>query len=76
MTESALKNVEQVVLQKIQKGISKMVEEAEANRGVVDVQKWSYGTSADVIGQLSFNEDFKVLESGEVSIVCVRQCRC
>lgn len=69
MTESALKTLEPLVSEKVEKAVAKMRSEAEANSGVVDVQKWSYCMSGDILGQLSFNEDFGLLEAGKVRAI-------
>ena len=45
------------------KGISKEM----AKRGAADVFKWWMFMATDVIGELSFGESFKMLESGKVS---------
>jgi len=38
------------------------------SRGVMDVFKWWFYMATDVIGELSFGESFRMLDSGEVSL--------
>jgi cytochrome P450 len=63
MSESSLKTVEHVVRSRAELAISKMGEEAK-NRGAVDVLKWWFFFSTDVIGELTFGESFRMLDIG------------
>ena len=67
MTESALRNVEPFVKEKVAKAIDQMRKETHA-RGCVDVLKWWVFLTTDVIGELSFGEPFGMLEIGQVSL--------
>lgn len=65
MSESSLKLVEGYIRRNMDlaiKGISREM----AHRGAADVFKWWMFMATDVIGELSFGESFKMLESGKV----------
>src|SRR4051812_33658493 len=65
LSESSLKLVEVHIRRNVDlaiKGISKEM----SQRGAADVYKWWMFMATDVIGELSFGESFKMLESGKV----------
>lgn len=47
--------------------ISRIAEEME-RRGAADVFKWWLFMATDIIGELSFGDSFRMLESGKVFI--------
>jgi hypothetical protein len=67
MTDASLQLMEPVVVGKVKLAIDRMQMEMK-QRGAIDVFKWWYFTSTDIIGELTFGESFQLLERGEVSI--------
>jgi hypothetical protein len=73
MSESSLKLVEVYIRRNIDLAVKGMSGEM-SQRGAADVFKWWMFMAADVIGELSFGESFKMLESGKVSTAsCIVQ---
>ncbi|GAP87001.1 putative cytochrome P450 [Rosellinia necatrix] len=66
LSESGLKTFLPQIDGKVTFAIQRMKEEYEA-RGAVDVYKWWLFMATDVIGELSFGESFRMLESGKVN---------
>lgn len=66
MSESSLKLVEVNIRRNIDLAV-KGISEEMLQRGAADVFKWWMFMATDVIGELSFGESFKMLESGKVS---------
>lgn len=66
MSESSLKLVEVYIRRNIDLAV-KGISEEMSQRGAADVFKWWMFMATDVIGELSFGESFKMLESGKVS---------
>jgi cytochrome P450 len=64
MSETSLKAVEHIVRSRAELAVDKMGEEAK-NRGAVDVLKWWFFFSTDVIGELTFGESFRMLDIGK-----------
>jgi len=60
---------EGVVRDKVQFAVNRLVGDAEAHSGKVDVFKWWSLMGADIIGCLCFGESFGLLDLGDVSIV-------
>jgi len=67
MSESSLKPVEVNIRRNIDLAVNGMSKEM-SHRGAADVFKWWMFMAADVIGELSFGESFKMLESGKVGL--------
>lgn len=65
MSESSLKLVEVYIRRNIDLAV-KGISEEMSRRGAADVLKWWMFMATDVIGELSFGESFKMLESGKV----------
>ena len=65
MSESSLKLVEVHIRRNTDLAI-KCISEEMTQRGGADVFKWWMFMATDVIGELSFGESFKMLESGKV----------
>ncbi|KAI0198135.1 cytochrome P450 [Astrocystis sublimbata] len=66
LSESGLKQFQPQIEQKVNLAIERMGEEAKT-RGAVDIFKWWLFMTTDVIGELSFGESFRMLESGKVN---------
>ncbi|TGO70748.1 hypothetical protein BELL_0673g00030 [Botrytis elliptica] len=64
MSESSLKHVEVFIRRNIDLAVKGITEEM-SQRGAGDVSKWWMFMATDVIGELSFGESFKMLESGK-----------
>ncbi|OBT39076.1 hypothetical protein VE00_09912 [Pseudogymnoascus sp. WSF 3629] len=64
MSESSLKLVEVYIRRNIDLAV-KGISEEMSQRGAADVFKWWMFMATDVIGELSFGESFKMLESGK-----------
>ncbi|KAF5878449.1 putative benzoate 4-monooxygenase cytochrome protein [Botrytis fragariae] len=64
MSESSLKHVEVFIRRNIDLAVKGITEEM-SQRGAADVFKWWMFMATDVIGELSFGESFKMLESGK-----------
>lgn len=67
LSESGLKSFIPQIDSKVSLTIQRMREEQET-RGVADIFKWWLFLTTDVIGELSFGESFRMLESGKVSL--------
>lgn len=66
MSESSLRLVEVYIRRNMDLAIKGIFKEM-SRRGAADVYKWWMFMATDVIGELSFGESFKMLESGKVS---------
>ncbi|KAI2641268.1 cytochrome P450 [Xylaria nigripes] len=66
LSETGLKKYLPQIDDKVHLVIQKMKEESQT-RGVIDIYKWWVFFSTDVIGELSFGESFKMLESGKIN---------
>ena len=66
LTESSLRNYEDLVQEKIAMAMQHMKKE-KLDRGCVDVMKWWIFFTTDVISELSFGEPFGMLKIGKVS---------
>lgn len=65
MADSSLQAIEPTIDAKARLAVSQMQNEMK-ERGAMDVFKWWYFMSTDIIGELSFGESFQLLERGEV----------
>jgi cytochrome P450 len=65
LSESGLKNFMPQIEEKVSLAIQRMEEEYKT-RGAADVYKWWLFMTTDIIGELSFGESFRMLESGKV----------
>lgn len=65
LSESGLKGVEHVVEERAKLAVQRIGEEMKSE-GRADVMKWWLFFSADVIGELSFGNSFRMLERGSV----------
>ena len=65
MADAALENMQPVITDKVDLAIRQMQQEAK-HRGVMDVFKWWYFMSTDLIGELTFGHSFQLLERGQV----------
>ncbi|KAI9926169.1 hypothetical protein MW887_004632 [Aspergillus wentii] len=64
MADASLQSMEPVIKAKVKLAIHRMRTEMK-DRGAMDIFKWWYFTSTDVIGELTFGESFQLLEQGE-----------
>ncbi|EMR82811.1 putative benzoate 4-monooxygenase cytochrome protein [Botrytis cinerea BcDW1] len=64
MSESSLRPVEVYIRRNMDLAV-KGISEEMAKRGAADIFKWWMFMATDVIGELSFGESFKMLESGK-----------
>ncbi|KAL4860587.1 hypothetical protein BDV12DRAFT_181357 [Aspergillus spectabilis] len=64
ISDSSLTVFETIITSKIRLAVNRMAEEM-ASRGAMDVFKWWLFMATDVIGELSFGESFRMLESGK-----------
>ncbi|EAU34328.1 predicted protein [Aspergillus terreus NIH2624] len=64
ISDSSLTGFEQVIAGKVHLAVRRMGEEMRS-RGAMDVFKWWLFMATDVIGELSFGESFRMLESGQ-----------
>lgn len=60
-------NFEEVVRERVQLAVDKIVEDGATHGGKVDVFKWWSLMGADIVGCLGFGESFGLLELGDVS---------
>lgn len=67
ISDSSLTRFEPLVADRVRLTIDKMSDEFES-RGAMDVFKWWFFMATDVIGELSFGESFRMLDSGKVCI--------
>lgn len=67
ISDSSLTRFEPLIADRIRLAVDKMSDEFES-RGVIDVFKWWFFMATDVIGELSFGESFRMLDSGKVCI--------
>lgn len=65
LSESGLKSFQPQIEHKVNLCIERMGEESKT-RGAADIFKWWLFMATDVIGELSFGESFRMLESGKV----------
>lgn len=65
LSETNLKVFHPVVEQRVELAIQRMREETRV-RGATDVLKWFLFLATDTVGELTFGESFRTLESGEV----------
>lgn len=68
LSETNLKVFHPVVEQRVDLAIQRMKEETKI-RGATDVLKWFLFLATDTVGELTFGESFRTLESGEVGLV-------
>ncbi|KAJ2985423.1 hypothetical protein NUW58_g5537 [Xylaria curta] len=66
LSESGLKTFVPQIDHKVNLTIQRMEEEWKA-RGATDIYKWWLFMTTDVIGELSFGESFRMLESGKMN---------
>ncbi|KAI1819802.1 cytochrome P450 [Xylaria intraflava] len=66
MSESSLKNYLPQIDFKVSLAMERMKEEFET-RGVVDIYKWFFFMTTDIIGDLSFGESFRLLETKQIT---------
>ncbi|OJJ03877.1 hypothetical protein ASPVEDRAFT_891036 [Aspergillus versicolor CBS 583.65] len=66
LSNSSLQSVEPIINSSARLAIQKMQEEMES-RGAVDVFKWWNFLTADLIGELTFGDSFRMLEKGETN---------
>ncbi|KAI1151504.1 cytochrome P450 [Nemania diffusa] len=66
VSESGLKAFLPQIDDKVNLTIQRMAEEYKT-RGAADVYKWWLFMTTDIIGELSFGESFRMLESGEIN---------
>lgn len=66
ISDSFLTRFEPLISDRVHLAVNRMSNELES-RGVMDVFKWWFYMTTDVIGELSFGESFRMLDSGEVS---------
>lgn len=67
ISDSSLTRLEPLVNSRVCLAISRIAEEME-RRGAADVFKWWLFMATDIIGELSFGDSFRMLESGKVFI--------
>lgn len=67
ISDSSLTRFEPIIAGRVRLAVDRMSKELDS-RGVIDVFKWWLFMATDIIGELSFGESFRMLESGEVSI--------
>lgn len=60
---------EDIVREKVQLAVDKIVEDGASHGGIVDVFKWWSLMGADIVGCLGFGESFGLLELGTVSVL-------
>lgn len=68
LSETNLKVFHPVVEQRVDLAIQRMKEETKS-RGATDVLKWFLFLATDTVGELTFGESFRTLESGEVRLI-------
>lgn len=68
LSETNLKVFHPVVEQRVELAIQRMKEETKS-RGATDVLKWFLFLATDTVGELTFGESFRTLESGEVRLI-------
>ncbi|KAK0630263.1 cytochrome P450 [Bombardia bombarda] len=66
LSESSLKLVEPIVRSKVDLAMQRMNESMQTD-GVMDVYKWALFMATDIIGELTFGESFRMLESGKIN---------
>ncbi|KAJ5179471.1 hypothetical protein N7492_002681 [Penicillium capsulatum] len=64
MADSSLQRVQPVIESHIRLAVSKMRQEIQT-RGVTDVYQWWFFMATDIIGELTFGESFRMLETGK-----------
>ncbi|KAJ5641094.1 hypothetical protein N7528_000719 [Penicillium herquei] len=64
ISDSSLSKLEPLISSRVHLAVDKISEEMES-RGAADVFKWWLFMATDIIGELSFGESFRMLESGE-----------
>lgn len=65
LSETNLKVFHPIVEQRVELAIQRMKEETKT-RGATDILKWFLFLATDTVGELTFGESFRTLESGEV----------
>lgn len=68
LSETNLKVFHPVIEQRVDLAIQRMKEETKI-RGATDVLKWFLFLATDTVGELTFGESFRTLESGEVGLM-------
>ena len=66
ISDSSLHKMEPLISDRVHLAVDKMAQEMKT-QGVMDVFKWCLFMATDVIGELSFGESFRMLESGKVA---------
>lgn len=61
------KNWEEEIRTTVLHAVKRMMDDADAHEGEVDVQKWWLLMAADVSSRIAFGESFNMLDTGEVS---------
>lgn len=73
ISDSSLTAFETIITSRIRQAVNRMAKEM-ASRGAMDVFKWWLFMATDVIGELSFGESFRMLESGKVRTASYSEC--
>lgn len=69
LSETNLKVFHPIVEQRVELAIQRMKEETKT-RGATDILKWFLFLATDTVGELTFGESFRTLESGQVCAMC------
>ncbi|KAL5339825.1 cytochrome P450 [Aspergillus crustosus] len=64
ISDSSLTAFESIIAERIRLTVDKMTGELRS-RGAIDIFKWWLFMATDIIGELSFGESFRMLESGD-----------
>ncbi|KAJ5774870.1 hypothetical protein N7457_009766 [Penicillium paradoxum] len=64
ISDSSLTRLEPLIADRVQLAVHKITEEL-MDRGVVDVFKWWLFMATDIIGDLTFGDSFRMLETGQ-----------
>lgn len=67
-SEKWVKNMEPFIIANVQRAVGRMVEDVE-RKGWTDVLKWITFMATDIIGEASFGDSFRMLETGNVRIM-------
>lgn len=68
MSDTSISSHEPMVQEHAKLAIQRMTEELES-RGAADVFKWWTFMATDIIGELSFGESFRMLQTGKVRYI-------
>jgi cytochrome P450 len=66
--EASIVNLEPVILDRVRLLVKKVSEDFKL-QGVADMYKWWGLMAIDIMGELSFGESFRMLESGKVNMI-------